>query len=181
MAGLLSRTVLSPADFIPKTAPDSHSFPCWQQPARSVELEEDTSAGHSRPAFIDLLSSHTLLCRKKRWGVEIYSDCLVLCSGLTRFMPGTQRRPVGGRDVLCRWHTELIFYDAHVSAAWSASLLSALNLSSVTFGVAALLPLLRHPDREDRKEEKMSCQAHIFRAAPILTSFQMCTSISSFF
>lgn len=97
---------------------------------------------------------------------------------------------MGVRDLLCRWHTELIFYDAHVSAAWSASLLNALNLSSVTFCVAALLPLLHYPDREDRKEEKMSCQAfrvahilvaHYIRAGPILTSFQMCTSISLFF
>lgn len=32
------------------------------------------------------LSSHALLCRRKWWGVEIYSDCLALCSSLTRFM-----------------------------------------------------------------------------------------------
>lgn len=75
-----------------------------------------------------------------------------------RFMPRTQRRPVGVRDLLCRWHTELIFYDAHVSAAWSASLLNALNLSSVTFCVAALLPPLHYTDREDCKEEKMSLE-----------------------
>lgn len=111
------------------------SFPCWHQPARSVEPEEDTSAGCSRPAVIDLLSSHALL-----WGEEMYSSCLVLCSGITTFMPGTQRRPVGVGDLVRRWHTELIFYDAHVSAARSASLPNALNLSSVTFCVAAPLP-----------------------------------------
>lgn len=116
------------------------SFPCWHQPATSVEPEEDTSAGCSRPAVIDLLSSHALLCTKKLWGEEMYSSCLVLCSGITTFMPGTQRRPVSVRDLLRRWHTELIFYDAHVSAARSSSLPNALNLSSVTFCVAAPLP-----------------------------------------
>lgn len=33
------------------------------------------------------LSSHTLLCRRKCWGVEIYSSWLLLRLGLTRSMP----------------------------------------------------------------------------------------------
>lgn len=87
-------------------------------------------APQTRPAFIDLLSSHVLVCRKDEWGVEKYSDCLVLCSGLTRFMFRPQRSPVGVRDLLCRWHTELMFYDANVLAVLSLTFwLNVLNLS----------------------------------------------------
>lgn len=171
--GLLNRArspigwfVVKVAGFTPQTAPYSGSFPCRQQPSRS--------AG---PAFID--SPPT----PRNAGESEFIQTVWRCA---RASPGTQRRPVGVRDLLCRWHTRLIFYDAHVSAARSAALLSALNLSWLTFGVAAPLllplplPLPCYPDREDRKEETMSCPAHIFRAGPILTSVQMCTSVSSF-
>lgn len=83
--------------------------PCWHQQARSVEREEDICAALTRPAFVGLLSSHILLCRKDGWGVEIYSWLSgVMFRSLSRFMFRTQRRPVGVRDLLWRRHTELM-------------------------------------------------------------------------
>lgn len=66
------------------------------------------------------LSSHALLCRRKWWGVEIYSDCLALRSSLTRFM--SRSRAEAEQTSECeRFIVQVAhrasFYDARVSAA----------------------------------------------------------------
>lgn len=93
--------------------------PCWHQQARSVEREEDICAALTRPAFVDLLSSHTLLCRKDGWRVNIYSDCLVLCSGLS---PGSCLELRGDQwawEIYCAVGIRSWFYDLHMLAVLS--------------------------------------------------------------
>lgn len=128
----------------------------------------------------------TLLPRSALQGGEIYSDCLVLCSGLTRFRPGTQSWPVGVRDLLCRWHTELIFYDAHVSAALSLSSClvgrfaerSKSLLGDLLCGSDAAFAALRRWGRlvKSRKWVWSCCVLRVaFRSGGCLMPFQTCT------